>query len=188
MSSPDRRRIRLRRWIRLVIGILNAKAPIACAGQLALLPRCEPAVLGTTHPTAVVSGSRIDNHGDTWPCTCGQCEDDPGHQTHDAQDSHWGSPGECCVCSTAHTLGNPPAGPVFQPYARPLRASHRPPPVANWEIRARIPHPDSGKPAPRVPRQRPLSAPGPHPKLTHGRVTPPSGAPFIIADAHNIRL
>src|ERR1700730_1341910 len=83
-SSPDRRRIRLRRWIRLVEGILNAKAAVACAGQLALRPRCEPAVLGaTTPPPAKVSAPRIDNHGATWPYTCCQCKDDPSHQTND---------------------------------------------------------------------------------------------------------
>jgi hypothetical protein len=84
ISSPDRRRIRLRRWIRLVIGILNAKAAIACAGQLALRPRCEPAALGAgTFPAARVDAPGIDDHGGTWPCTCSQCEDDPGHQTRD---------------------------------------------------------------------------------------------------------
>jgi hypothetical protein len=109
-SSPDRRRIRLRRWIRLVIGILNAKTAIACAGQLALRPRCEPAVLAATHPAAIVGAPGIDDHGGTWPCTCSQCEDDPGHQTNDIQDTHWGPPRECCVCSphplsVTHRLG-----------------------------------------------------------------------------------
>jgi len=47
-STPNWRRIRLRWWIRLIPGILNAKAPIAGARQLALVPRCEPAVLGAT--------------------------------------------------------------------------------------------------------------------------------------------
>jgi hypothetical protein len=30
-----------------------------------------------------LENSGIDDHGGTWPCTCSQCEDDPGHQTHD---------------------------------------------------------------------------------------------------------
>ena len=94
-SSPDRGRICLRRRIRLVEGILNAKAAIACAGQLTLLPRCEPTVLGAaTHPAAIVDAPGIDDHGSTWPCTCSHCEDDPGHQTHDIQDTHWRPPGE----------------------------------------------------------------------------------------------
>ena len=79
-STPNWRRIRLRWWIRLIPGILNAKAPIAGARQLALVPRCEPAVLGATHPAAVVGAPRIDDHGCTWPCTCSQCEDGRGRQ------------------------------------------------------------------------------------------------------------
>jgi hypothetical protein len=83
------RRISLRRWVRLIPGILDAKAAISCAGQLALLPRYEPAVLGATHPAAIVGAPRIYDHGGTCRCTCSQCEDDPGHQTNDVQDAHW---------------------------------------------------------------------------------------------------
>ena len=79
-STPDRRRIRLRRWVRLIPGILNAKAAIARTSQLTLLSRCEATVLGATHPAPIVSAPRVDDHSGTWPCTCSQCEDGRGRQ------------------------------------------------------------------------------------------------------------
>jgi hypothetical protein len=94
-SSPDRRRIRLRRWIRLIKGILNAKAAIACAGQLALLPRYEPAVLGaTTPPAAKVGAPRIDDNGGTRPRTRRKRDYGYGHQTCNMKNAHGTAPGE----------------------------------------------------------------------------------------------
>ena len=102
-STPDRRRKRLRRWVRLIPGILNAKAAIARTSQLTLLSQCEATVLGATHPAPIVSAPRVDDHSGTWPRTCCQREDNRGHQTKDIRAMHRGPPEECS-CSTAYTL------------------------------------------------------------------------------------
>jgi hypothetical protein len=63
-SSPDRRRISLRRWVRLVPGILNAKAAIACAGRLTLLEAREAAILtaAAAASATVIGAPRIEDH------------------------------------------------------------------------------------------------------------------------------
>jgi hypothetical protein len=83
------------RWVRLIPGILSAKAAIACAGQFALLPRCEPAILAaaTATASAIVGAPRIDDHGRAWPCA--RCERDyyRCHETCTMQNSHEIPPG-----------------------------------------------------------------------------------------------
>jgi hypothetical protein len=63
-SSPDRRRISLRRWVRLIPGILNAKAAIACAGRLTLLEAREAAILtaAAAASATVIGAPRIEDH------------------------------------------------------------------------------------------------------------------------------
>ena len=78
----------MRWWIRLIPRILNAKTAVACAGQLTLLPRCEPAVLGAAHSAAIVSAPRVDDHGGAWRCTCRQDYCDRSYQTCKVENSH----------------------------------------------------------------------------------------------------
>ena len=63
-SSPDRRRISLRRWVRLIPGILNAKAAIACARRLTLLEAREAAILtaAAAASATVIGAPRIEDH------------------------------------------------------------------------------------------------------------------------------